>query len=112
MIEEFKIGSFKVDGKRYIGDIKIYKGKVHYWPDRYRQTLQMRDIAQILASKPEVLVIGSGCNGQLEIPKVLKETLTLQHIQTVIEKTPEACQTFNKLVKEQKNVAAIFHATG
>jgi|TARA_Y100000310_G_scaffold225672_1_gene227701 hypothetical protein len=112
MINEFKIGSFVVKGKRYLGDIKIIQGRARYWQDRYKQQLREEDIQDILAKNPEVIIIGKGCNGLLEISEELERTLKRSCKELLIQKTPEAVETFNTLSKEGIDVAAIFHATG
>lgn len=112
MIEEFKIGSFKIKGKRYIGDIKIIDGKVRYWEHRYKQILREDDVSILLESNPEVIVIGTGCGGLLEVPDNVKNLIRSKRIAIVIEKTPEACKKFNNLISENKKVAAILHSTG
>ena len=112
MIEEFKIGSFKVEGKKFLGDIKFYNGKARHWDDRHKQILEEKDIIDILATQPEIFVIGNGCNGLLEISEQLEKLIKQHNVPYLIQKTPEAVKTFNQLRKEQKHVAAIFHATG
>ena len=112
MINEFKIGSFVVKGKKYLGDIKIIQGRVRYWQDRYKQLLREEDVQDILVKTPEVIIIGKGCNGLLEISEELERTIKRGCKELIIQKTPEAVETFNTLFKEGRDVAAIFHATG
>ena len=111
MIEEFTIGSFRIQGKQYLGDIKIVDGKVRYWQDRHKQILQLKDIDSLLVKKPEALIIGTGCSGLLQIPEEVQRMLRLAHVHVIIQKTPEACKTYNKLAETQKNVTAILQAT-
>lgn len=111
MIDEFTIGSFRIAGKQYLGDIKIIAGKVRYWQNRHKQILRLQDIDQLLAKKPETVIIGTGCSGLLQIPEEVQRMLRLAHVHVIIQKTPEACKTYNKLAAEKKNVAAILQAT-
>ncbi len=111
MIDEFTIGSFRIQGKQYLGDIKIVGGKVRYWQNRHKQTLRLQDIDQLLAGKPAIVIIGTGCSGLLRIPDDVQRMLRLARVQVIIQKTPDACKTYNTLATEKKNIAAILQAT-
>ncbi len=111
MIQEFKFGSFKIDGKRYTDDIKIVNGKVRNWPDRDKHNLTMDNLKDLLASSPELIIVGIGATGLLQVPQEIQEALMLRRIKLVVDKTPGACDAYNAAVKENKRVAALFHAT-
>ena len=111
MIDEHKFGSFTIDGKKYLGDIKIVDKKVKYWDDRYRHKIESKDIQDLIEVKPEVIIIGTGNTGYLEIPSEIKNYILAKGIKILIKKNTEAVQDYNKLIKENKKVAAIFHST-
>ena len=111
MIEEFKFGFFRIQGREYYDDIKIVNGRVKQWGDRKRHTLKVSNLKDILESKPELIIIGSGASGLLEVPHEVMEALQQQNIKAVIQKTQQACDSFNSAIAENKKVAAIFHGT-
>lgn len=112
VIEEYKFGSFRISGKSYLDDIKMIGTKVKsYSLKDHRRGLCLEDINDIIEAKPKFVVIGSGASGLLVINKEVKDYLRSLGIQLIIDKTEEAVKKFNKLIKENTNVAAFLHAT-
>lgn len=111
MIDEFTIGSFTIAGRKYLGDLKLIDGKVRYWQDRHKQILRLKDIGQLLDAQPDTILIGTGCSGLLQIPDEVLRVIRMAHIHLIVQKTPDACKTYNKLLAEKHRVAAIFQAT-
>ena len=111
MIDEFKYGFFRVDKKEHYGDIKILNDRVKQWSNRERFTLRREDILDLMTAKPEILVIGTGATGLLKVSDELQMELRQLGIKAHIEKTVKACELYNKLRKERKNVHALLCAT-
>lgn len=110
-IEEYKFGSFKIDGKSYLDDIKIVNNRVRFWQTRIKHLLRQEEIKDLLDSKPEYIIIGTGATGFLKVPEEIKNSILMSRIKLLIQKTDQACKSFNSLAEQNKNVAAIFHAT-
>lgn len=110
MIEEYKIGMFKIDGKTYVYDIKI-ADKVRHWPDREGYELKIQNIQDLINKKPAILVIGTGANGMMNVSEEIKEILYAHKIKFFIEKNPKAVELYNQYLKEKKNICGIFPAT-
>ena len=110
MIEEYKFGIFKIDGKEYAYDIKI-ADKVRHWPDRDGYDLKIEHVQELIDKKPEILIIGTGANGMLNVPENIKNMLYIHKIKFFIEKNPKAVELFNQYSKEKKRICAIFPAT-
>ncbi len=111
MIDEFKFGFFKIDGKHFYDDIKISEGKVRQWSTRDKHELKLEDIHDIIKAKPEVIIVGQGATGLLQVPEQLRMQLYGMKIKLIVDKTPKACDEYNKALTEKKKVAAIMHAT-
>jgi len=111
MIQEFKFGFFKINGKPYYDDLKIVNGRVKPWSDRRKHDLTLMHMRELIDAQPEIIVIGIGASGLLEVDDAVKHELGVRRIPFVIEKTPEACNRYNAALSENKKVAAIFHAT-
>lgn len=110
MIENYVFGNIVVDGTSYSSDIKIVQGKVvSDWWRRRGHLVEDDDVEDILAAKPNVLVIGKGEPGLMKISSPLRELLINNSIKLIEEKTPKAIDIFNRLSKEGENVAAGFH---
>lgn len=110
MIEQYSFGNIVINGVSYINDIKIIQGKVisEWWRKR-GHFVDVDDIQDILKSKPDILVLGKGSPGQMRSTDTLREFLEKNNIELIEEKTVEAIETFNRLLKQGKNVSAGFH---
>src|SRR3989344_8006502 len=106
-IQEFKLGSFFVDSKHFIGNIKIADNKIRYWdrPDDY--TLEMDEIESVLKLSPNVIIIGTGAGGLLKVSDAIKQRILRNNIEIVIDKTQNVINLINSLSKEKKKFAAI-----
>ena len=113
MIEQYATGShMTVQGTKYYQDLKIIHGRVkgNWWRNEGHR-LDSTDISYILSAKPEVLVVGTGYAGNMNVPVALHTAIEGQDIKVIIEKTSEATKTFNRLFTQGKNVAGAFHLT-
>ena len=110
-IEEYKFGMFRIDGKDYLDDIKIIGNKVRFWQNREFHFLKPENIKELVDPKPEYIVIGTGASGMLNVLPETKDMIYKNRIRFVAEPTEKACNTFNDLVKQNKKVNAILHAT-
>jgi hypothetical protein len=72
--------------------------------------LQIADLKEVLEAKPEVLVVDTGYSGMMTVPSETRKYIESEGIQLIVQKTAEACQTFNHLI-ESRNVVAALHLT-
>lgn len=102
------VGSILGAGK----DIILYKGHVREWNERKGHCLTKDMLLPVLKLNPDIIIIGNGFEGRLDVPNSLvAEILKERPINIIVLKTPEACSLFNKLCSEMKNVAFAGHAT-
>ncbi len=97
-IEAYEFGSIKIDGITYRSDLKIVRGRIK--PDWWRKeghNLLMEDIQDILEARPEVLVVGQGDPGMLEISGEVRDRLVELGIELIGQPTRQASETFNSL---------------
>ena len=109
-IQEYKLGSFIVDNRHFIGSIKIIDSKIKYWEREGAQILEIQDIDDLLKSQPEYIVIGTGAGGLLKVPDGLRQTLLAKGVSVVVGKTQEVVHRFNELNSQKKKVAGIFNS--
>ena len=100
------------DSLRFCKDLKIIGDDiVENWWRNEGHRVDTDDIADILTASPEVLVVGTGYAGFMEVPKSLDSALKDRNIKLIAQKTPQAVKTFNELHSRGKRVAAAFHLT-
>jgi hypothetical protein len=57
-----------------------------------------------------VLVVGTGYSGMMDVPPETRSYIESEGIELVVQKTAEACKTFNRL-SESRTVVAALHLT-
>jgi len=108
MIESYKFGQIVIDGKQYTSDVIIFSDRVKdSWWRKEGHRLSIEDIQDILKEKPDVLVVGTGYSGLMKILPETKERLKSEGIQLIAENTRKACETYNRLSKSRKVIAAL-----
>ncbi len=113
MIEGYAAGShMTVCGRRYTQDLKIVGNEIKSdWWRREGHRMTAEDVADILATSPEILVVGTGYAGSMRIAEALRQDLKKKHILLVAEPTDQAVQTFNRMRADGRNAAGAFHLT-
>ena len=110
MITEFSFGRIVVEGQACNSDIKIVQGElVTDWWRRRGHSVEIDDVQDILASDTEILVIGKGKPGYMQVAESLRRHLEKNNIQLIDEPTSEAIQTFNRLHRKGRRVSGGFH---
>ncbi len=113
MIEEYKYGCFKADGKEFLGDLKIKNNKAHYWQDLEDRELKTLHINDLLKEKPDVFVIGTGAGGLLRIGENINEYLNSWVLNSGrkssyhIKKNSEAIKIINSAIERGQRVCAV-----
>ena len=111
MIDGYEFGEISIDGKTYHRDVIIYKDRVDdAWQRVEGHKLCLSDIAQILDKKPEILVIGTGADGVMNVPADVIASIEAKGIRVIAKKTGDACEDYNQL-SATKNVIAALHLT-
>ena len=112
MIEAYSFGRMKVNGATYSDDIMIIDGNVkENWRRKRGHYVDMADVRDILMAKPDVLVLGKGRSGMMDVASSLSAHLAESGMELIAENTAEAVHTFNQLWREGRKVAAGFHLT-
>ena len=111
MIDGYEFGEITIDGKTYHHDVIIYKDRVDdAWRRIEGHKLSLSDIAQILEKKPEILVIGTGADGVMNVPADVTASIEAKGIRVIAKKTGDACEDYNQM-SPSKNVIAALHLT-
>jgi len=101
-----------VDGRGYTSDCLIFRDTVR--PDWWRKEghkLCTEDLEAVFSARPELLVVGCGAYGVMQVPDEVRQALEEKGIRLETLKTGEAVERFNELSAAGKNVAAALHLT-
>lgn len=112
MIQSYSFGKMKIRNKRYTSDLKIIDG--HISDNWYREgghLVGVEDVGDIISAVPEVVVFGTGAQGQMKLTPVLKKTLSRRNIQYIEQPTAQALDAFNRELAQGRKVAGAFHLT-
>ncbi len=107
-IESYSFGKITVDGKTHTSDLIILPGVVRPgWWRKEGHRLDRNDLKEVVEAAPDVLVIGTGNVGLMEVPQETLDYLAEHNIRTVIEPTAAACQHYNELARQEQAAAAL-----
>ena len=107
-IESYRFGSITVNGKTYNSDIIIYPDRVRdSWWRKSGHSLCLEDIEEVLAFKPDLLIVGQGKPGLMSVPPSVRETVRQRGIELAAMPTEKAVRRYNELSGEKRVVAAV-----
>lgn len=111
-INSYNFGSIVIDGKTYTKDIIVFdNGLEPNWWRKEGHSLAIEDIKGMLDKKPEIIVIGTGHDGVMQIPPETKKHVESLGIEFAAQKTTEAVKTYNELSEKGRKVIGAFHLT-
>jgi len=111
-IDSYSFGSMTVNGKSYTDDLIVFPEKVSPgWWRKQGHSLCMEDLAEVLAYKPQTLIVGKGASGCMDIPSSTTQTLKERGIEVIGQNTSEAVEFFNEYINAGKRVVGAFHLT-
>ncbi|MEM1585763.1 MAG: Mth938-like domain-containing protein [Candidatus Korarchaeota archaeon] len=112
IIEKYDFGLIIISGRIFHRDVIVFPDEIHAnWWRKEGHKLCIEDLEIVLKKRPNILIIGTGYSGVMRVPEEVKEFLKKQGIEVIIENTQKAVETYNKLARESKNVAAALHLT-
>lgn len=75
VIESYLFGKMTVDGVVFDSDLIIFPERVKSrWWRAQGHYLQVGDLDEVLDYRPEVLVIGTGCSGRMDVADEVKKS--------------------------------------
>ena len=108
MIDSYAFGKIVVNGRTYTSDIIIFPDRVKgNWWRREGHRLHTEDIEEVVNEKPEVIIVGRGYSGLMEISREAADHLKAKGIELIAENTGKATELYNKLSKSRKIIAAL-----
>jgi hypothetical protein len=111
MIDSYEFGRIVIDGKTYTSDVIIYPDRVKSdWWRREGHQLCIDDLEDVLDSRPDLVVVGTGNPGMMRVLPKVEKLIKFKEIELIIQSTQEACLTYNRLFSARK-VVAMLHLT-
>ncbi|HOE34213.1 MAG TPA: MTH938/NDUFAF3 family protein [Anaerolineaceae bacterium] len=116
-INQFDWAKFVINGQTHspehgVGkDIFLSPEGLSAWHEREGHKLKPGMLKRALKLKPEILIIGTGVEGALEIGKKAREAVQTAGALLVAMRTPEACREYNRLFRLGKKVVLLAHGT-
>jgi hypothetical protein len=111
-IDQYRFGHIDIAGHGYDTDVIIFPDHVQErWWRQEGHHLARGDIKAVFAERPEVLVVGTGYYGRMQVPEETLEALRNAGIDVKVEKTSSAVEDFNRLQREYARIVAALHLT-
>jgi hypothetical protein len=110
-IDGYRFGEIIIGGKRYHRDLMV-KGEavLDSWWREEGHTVRMEDLLPLLDDPPDMLVVGQGDPGLMEVPEEVRDALRAKGIAVSVAPTRDAVTQFNAAADRCK-VAGAFHLT-
>lgn len=107
-IDSYGFGHVVIDGTSYTSDVIVLPGRVidGWWREEGHR-LGPADLDEVLRARPEVLVVGCGAYGVMEVPEATVQAARKAGIELVALDTGAAVELYNKLSLEKKTAAAL-----
>ena len=108
MIDSYSFGKISINGKTYRSDVIIYPDRVSdSWWRKEGHNLCLEDINDIFVCSPEILIIGQGSPGYMQVPESLRTDIRSRGIELFVSGTKDAVRKYNKTFESHKTVAAL-----
>ncbi|MHA1616606.1 MAG: Mth938-like domain-containing protein [Candidatus Njordarchaeales archaeon] len=112
IIEDYEFGEIKIGGQKYRSDVIVFPDKVSEdWWRIEGHNLHIEDLWEVIEYKPEILVIGTGYYGRMDVPREVILELEKKGIRVIVAHTREAVEIYNRYLREGRKVVAALHLT-
>jgi hypothetical protein len=108
MIDAYDFGRIVIDGKTYTSDVILFPDRVEAeWWRREGHVLHIEDIESIIKEQPELLIVGTGKYGVMNVPHETRAYVRSHGIDLLVEPTDKACELYNYHAGSKLAVAAL-----
>ncbi len=107
-ISHYSFGRITIDGETYTSDVIIYPDRVDSsWWRKEGHYLRVVDLTDVINTKPDVLIIGTGYSGVMVVPEETTKLVRSKGIEVHVERTEKAIEIFSGIQKDKKVIAAL-----
>ena len=110
-IESYAFGHMTVDGEKHTNDLIVLPDRVvgNWWRDQGHR-LSPDDLDAVFDAGPDVLVVGTGAQGVMDVPPETRQAVTDAGMDLRVARTGEAWRIYNDL-QDEREAAGAFHLT-
>jgi len=110
-VESYEFGRMVVDGEKHTNDLILLPDRVvaNWWRNEGHR-LSAADLDAVFDAEPDVLVVGNGDRGVMDIPEKTRQAITDAGIELRVARTGDAWHTYNEL-QDRHEAAGAFHLT-
>jgi hypothetical protein len=111
-ISDYQFGKLNIEGAAITSDVIVFPDKYQdHWWRKQGHVLHAEDLQSIIEFQPEILVVGTGYFGRMQVPRETQAYLQQQGIRLVYARTSDAVKEFNQLQQQCAKVVAALHLT-
>ncbi len=108
-IDDVSFGKLTANGKVYRAPLIAFRDRIDgRWWRADGMTFGPKDFDSVLDAEPDVVVLGVGIAGTVSVPDETRQRFSDAGIELVVEDTPTAVETYNRLLVDS-NVVGAFH---
>jgi len=116
MITHYSFGRLTYKNQTYTRDIIILisPSEEKIFPNWWRKEghlLQVEDLEEVFAFKPQYLIVGTGASGVMRVDEKVRERAKALGIILEAYPTEKAVKRFNELLEQKVPLAGAFHLT-
>jgi len=110
-VKSYAFGRMVVDGETHNNDLILLPNRVvDNWWRNHGHRLSADDLEAVFEAEPDVLVVGTGAQGVMDVPQETRQAITEAGIELKVAKTGDAWRTYNNL-QDERETAGAFHLT-
>ena len=112
-IDAYEFGRMTINRRTYTSDLVILPaGPVHsHWIRKSGHLLIRQDIQALIDAVPDLIIIGTGASGRMQVDPSLVSYLNGIGIKTKIHPSSRAVAVYNAAILTGTTVGACFHLT-
>ena len=110
-IDSYDFGKMVIDGSLYTSDVILVRGRIiGNWWRASGHRLAAEDLKECTEELLDLLVVGTGMFGRVEVPEETIQYLKEKGIEPLIETTKKAYKIYNEQA-DKGAIAGAFHLT-
>ncbi len=111
-VDEYSFGRIVINGKTYTNDVIVSRDwiKPNWWR-KEGHAVHLEDVKEIMERNPEIVVFGTGAYGIVDVKREVIDEFRRRGIEVICEPTAKAVETYNRLLREGRNVVLAAHLT-
>ena len=110
-IDSYEAGKLVLGGVTHTHDLILLPDRVfaNWWRDE-GHSLSPGDLELVFHTHPDLLIVGTGTDGRMDVPALTRSAIARAGIELVVQRTPDAVETYNSL-HDERRLAAALHLT-